>query len=220
MVKKEKKSKDFNLRKKKDFIEYSHKAAEWIVNFNHNRPFEVLGPHYFAESEEVIINCFLPDAKKAVIIPDDIDKPVVEMELINKGGFYQTVLKNENDAFKYKIRAEYKGDKKNIFEDPYFFDIDITDFDLYLMGEGNHFKSYEKYGAKVKEINGVQGVQFMVWAPNCKSVSVVGNFNFWKTGIHQMENINNSGNWGLFIPGLKEGEVYKFALKSRHTIYS
>ena len=89
----------------------------------------------------------------------------------------------------------------------------ISDFDLYLLAQGNHFEIYEKLGAKVKTINGITGVRFAVWAPNAKSVSVTGNFNFWDTTSHTMENVMNSGVWALFIPGLKEGEVYKYAIR-------
>ncbi len=90
----------------------------------------------------------------------------------------------------------------------------ITDFDLYLLGEGNHFESYEKFGSKLVELNGVRGVQFVVWAPNAKEVSVVGDFNSWNPEIDKMENVNNSGVWVKFIPNLNEGTLYKFAIKS------
>ena len=92
----------------------------------------------------------------------------------------------------------------------------ISDFDLYLLSEGNHYQIYEKLGAKVKIIGGIKGVLFSVWAPNAKGVGVVGNFNSWKADLHQMEKIMESGVWVLFIPGLKEGEVYKYAIKSYH----
>ncbi len=92
----------------------------------------------------------------------------------------------------------------------------ISDFDLYLLSEGNHYQIYEKLGAKVKIIGGIKGVLFSVWAPNAKGVSVVGNFNSWKADSDQMDKIMDSGVWVLFIPGLKEGEVYKYAIKSYH----
>jgi 1,4-alpha-glucan branching enzyme len=92
----------------------------------------------------------------------------------------------------------------------------ISDFDLYLLSEGNHYDIHEKLGAKVKTIDGVKGVRFAVWAPNAKSVCVTGNFNFWSQESHPMVNVMNSGVWALFVPGLNEGEVYKYAIKSQN----
>ena len=88
----------------------------------------------------------------------------------------------------------------------------ITDFDLYLLGEGNHFKSYEKFGARVLDADGLQGVYFALWAPHAQVVSIVGNFNAWQTNAHPMRRIDASGVWDLFIPGLKEGAIYKYAI--------
>ncbi len=90
----------------------------------------------------------------------------------------------------------------------------ITDFDLYLIGEGNHFRSYEKFGARVMNIEGVSGVYFALWAPNARNVSVVGNFNDWRQNSHPMNHLPSSGVWELFVPGLNEGEIYKYAILS------
>ena len=215
MIKKEKKYKNKEFNKSKQFLDYSIKASEWIVNFNHNHPFEVLGPHYMKDKNNVIINAFLPEAKSAEIIPTDASILKTEMKMIDEKGFFQCVYKDISELFDYEISVIYKDGTISGKKDSYSFGVDVTDFDLFLMGEGNHFKSYEKYGAKIKEINGVKGVQFIVWAPNAKSVSVTGNFNFWRAGEYVMDNLNESGNWGLFIPDLNEGDVYKFAIKSR-----
>ena len=91
---------------------------------------------------------------------------------------------------------------------------DITDFDLYLIGQGNHFESYEKFGARLLNLNGQDGVQFAVWAPNAKLVNIVGDFNHWNDSAHPMYNVKNSGVWLKFIPGIKEGDLYKFAIRS------
>ena len=70
--------------------------------------------------------------------------------------------------------------------DPYAFPPLLTEYDLYLSGEGTHYLKYEKQGAHVREINGVRGVHFAVWAPNAQRVSVVGDFNFWDGRVHTM----------------------------------
>ncbi|MCA9217158.1 MAG: 1,4-alpha-glucan branching enzyme, partial [Planctomycetales bacterium] len=94
--------------------------------------------------------------------------------------------------------------------DPYAFPPLLSDFDLYLLGEGRHWHSYEKLGAHVRTIDGVTGVNFAVWAPNASGVSIVGDFNRWDGRLHPMRKHIPSGIWELFIPGLEVGEKYKF----------
>ena len=76
----------------------------------------------------------------------------------------------------------------------------LTDFDLHLIGEGSHYKKYEKLGAHVIEFDGVKGVHFAVWAPNAKSVSVIGDFNNWNAGSNPMHCLGSSGIWEAFVP--------------------
>ncbi len=89
----------------------------------------------------------------------------------------------------------------------------LTDFDLFLHGQGTHYRAYEKLGAHPLEEDGEQGVYFAVWAPNAESVSVIGSFNNWEAWIHPMKPKSESGIWERFIPGVKEGDQYKFEIK-------
>jgi 1,4-alpha-glucan branching enzyme len=89
----------------------------------------------------------------------------------------------------------------------------LTDFDLFLYGKGTHYRTYEKFGAHLLEEDGKKGVYFAVWAPNAQYVSVIGSFNNWEAWLHPMTPIGNSGVWELFIPGVKEGDQYKFEIK-------
>jgi len=91
----------------------------------------------------------------------------------------------------------------------------LGDLDLHLFGEGKHERIYEKLGAHPVTRDGKRGVGFGVWAPNARSVSVVGNFNSWDSTRHKMRRLGGSGVWELFIPGLKAGELYKYAIDSR-----
>ena len=91
----------------------------------------------------------------------------------------------------------------------------LTDFDLHLLGEGTHYKNYEKLGAHVIEVKGLKGVHFAVWAPNAEAVSLIGDFNKWDGNSHRMRMLGSSGIWEIFIPGLSEGEIYKFNIKSK-----
>ena len=95
----------------------------------------------------------------------------------------------------------------------------LTEFDLHLIGEGSHYKKYEKLGSHVREIEGTRGVHFAVWAPNAEAVSVIGDFNGWDNRAHPMHGLGDSGIWEIFVPGLGEGALYKFEIRSRFKGY-
>ncbi|MEK7710247.1 MAG: 1,4-alpha-glucan branching protein GlgB, partial [candidate division NC10 bacterium] len=97
----------------------------------------------------------------------------------------------------------------------YRFPSTLSDYDLHLLGEGTHYKAYEKLGAHLRTLDGVAGVAFAVWAPNARRVSVVGDFNQWDGRRHPMRCHPGNGLWEIFIPGLGEGARYKFELISR-----
>ncbi len=89
------------------------------------------------------------------------------------------------------------------------------DLDLYLAGEGQHFRLWEKLGAHPIEVDGVAGVVFAVWAPNAEGVSVIGDFNQWDGRLHPTRPLGRSGIWYAFIPGLKQGDLYKYEIRTR-----
>lgn len=99
--------------------------------------------------------------------------------------------------------------------DPYAFLPTIGEVDLYLFGQGVHYKLYDVLGARCITHQGHSGVKFAVWAPNAKSVSVVGDFNFWNGHANPMRSLGGSGIWELFIPGLRAGEKYKFEIRTQ-----
>ncbi len=89
------------------------------------------------------------------------------------------------------------------------------ELDLYLTGEGRHYRLWEKMGAHPLTVDGVAGVVFAVWAPNAEGVSVVGAFNQWDGRRHPMRGLGSSGIWYAFVPGLKEGDQYKYEIRTR-----
>jgi 1,4-alpha-glucan branching enzyme len=95
----------------------------------------------------------------------------------------------------------------------------LTDNDLYLFNEGSHFRLYDKMGAHPSSHNGQPGTVFSVWAPNARSVSIVGEFNFWDPKTHRLEARGSSGIWEGFIPGVGKGALYKFHIDSRQHGY-
>ena len=93
----------------------------------------------------------------------------------------------------------------------------FTDFDISLFQAGKHYKLYEKFGSHITIVNGVEGTYFAVWAPSAKSVSVIGDFNYWLEGEHQLNvRWDGSGIWEGFIPGVKKGHLYKYKIHSHH----
>ena len=93
----------------------------------------------------------------------------------------------------------------------------LTDFDIDLFKAGKHFRLYEKLGAHLLEVDGVKGVYFAVWAPSARSVSVVGDFNYWIQGEHQLHvRWDSSGIWEGFIPGIEKGTTYKYKIQSNN----
>jgi len=90
----------------------------------------------------------------------------------------------------------------------------VTDYEAYLFGEGTWLRAWEKLGARPAVVEDKAGYTFAVWAPTASRVSVVGNFNGWDAGVHPMRNLGVSGLWETFIPGVVEGEPYKFELQS------
>jgi 1,4-alpha-glucan branching enzyme len=188
-----------------------------ILKAEHGNPFEFLGPH--ADKRKILVRVFLPEAKVAFIVTEHMNgaqsEEVLSMHKIHKKGFFE-VETNFVRPFIYRIRMQtYVGDERE-FHDPYSFEPVLTDFDLHLIGEGTHYKNYEKLGSHVTTIDGVKGVHFAVWAPNARNVGVVGDFNSWDGRRHPMRPLGSSGTWEIFIPGLAEGTVYKYEIKSKY----
>jgi 1,4-alpha-glucan branching enzyme len=137
------------------------------------------------------------------------------MERLHPDGFFETLFPGVGTLFAYRLEvADHQGGVAAV-EDPYRFLPVLSDFDLYLLGEGTHYKAYEKLGAHPRVVDGVRGVAFAVWAPNARRVSVVGDFNQWDGRRHPMRLHPGNGIWEIFVPGLGEGERYKFEILAR-----
>ena len=90
-----------------------------------------------------------------------------------------------------------------------------SDLPVYLFKQGNNCEAYRYFGAHLDRRAGEQGVVFRVWAPHAVAVSVVGDFNSWKPGSHPMQKVDGDSIWELFIPGVKEYDVYKYCVTTR-----
>ena len=91
---------------------------------------------------------------------------------------------------------------------------EIGELDQYLFGQGNHYEIYQKMGAHKVTCNGKEGVYFAVWAPHARRVAVIGDFNGWDFEADYMERQEPLGIYTLFVPGVKEGDLYKFCIET------
>ena len=93
----------------------------------------------------------------------------------------------------------------------------FTEFDINLFKSGKHFRLYEKFGSHLVTVDGIDGVYFAVWAPTAKQVSVIGDFNYWMEGEHQLNvRWDSSGIWEGFIPLITKGTAYKYKIQSHN----
>ncbi|MDO4551806.1 MAG: 1,4-alpha-glucan branching protein GlgB [Planctomycetia bacterium] len=90
----------------------------------------------------------------------------------------------------------------------------LSDFDLHLLGEGRHWRSYNKLGAQLCSKDGVPGVNFVVWAPNASEVCVAGDFNEWRAQDGPLTRITENGYWERFVPGATPGMLYKYYISA------
>ena len=121
----------------------------------------------------------------------------------------------EDGPDRHRIRTADQGGKKTTMHDPNSssFPHLLSDYDLHLLNEGTHWQCYERMGAHPRTVDGVEGVNFTVWAPNATSVSLVGDFNGWDGRRHPMRKHMPGGFWELFVPELGEGALYKFQVR-------
>ena len=205
--------------------ETSTNDIELIVGGKHSDPFAFLGPHWIEHDGKKLlaIRVFRPNAAEVTVLWGKKAEPQHAVRIHPEGLFEARLrasdtAKSQNEAVPPGVyRLQIRFSDENVFKtfDPYAFPPVLTEYDLYLSGEGTHYQKYEKLGAHVREVAGVRGVHFAVWAPNARRVSVVGNFNLWDGRVHPMRHRGSSGIWELFIPGLEEGELYKFEILSR-----
>jgi 1,4-alpha-glucan branching enzyme len=138
----------------------------------------------------------------------------VDAELKDPEGLWEALLPKAKLPLQYELEVEY-ADGTFTVRDPYAFLPTVGDLDLHLLQEGKLEQLYEKLGAHVLEIDGVAGTAFAVWAPNARSVSVVGDFNSWDGRLNPMRSLGSSGIWELFVPGIDQGAAYKFEIRTQ-----
>jgi len=186
----------------------THEPLRLMHGENHD-PHAILGIHFAENAENKVIRLWRPGANQ---IHFELQGQQVEAKKIHAAGLFEYSVPTTITASDYRV-FHHNG---TLSHDPYAFWPTIGDLDLYLFGKGVHYELYKMLGARLTNHQGVDGVKFAVWAPNAKRVSVVGDFNFWDGRVNPMRSMGSSGVWELFIPGLREGDKYKFEIKSQN----
>ncbi len=179
-----------------------------IIEARHHDPFVVLGRH--VHGEKVTLRAFIPGAQSVRVSQSGLTlRRIAGTDMFEGHGAANEV------PSRYELEwTDADGNRVSAY-DPYCFPAQISDYDLYLFGEGKHRHAYNVLGAHTKEVDGVKGVLFVTWAPNAERVSIIGHFNNWDGRCHPMRSRGGCGVWELFIPGLNEGDLYKFELRNR-----
>jgi len=171
-------------------------------------PFSFLGMH--ATANGTIVRAFRPGADRLYVVSARTDDIALELERVHPAGMFARELAR-TEPFPYKLR-ETAGGADVEFEDPYRFGPLLGPTDAWLIAEGNHLKLWEVLGAHPRELDGVRGVSFAVWAPNARRVSVVGDFNGWDGRVNPMRFRSECGVWEIFVPGELTGQSYRYEL--------
>lgn len=175
-----------------------------LVRAEHGNPFAFLGAH--EQDGKVIVRSWQPGA--------------LEVELLDAGGQSLGFMREQipglfvaalSERQAYRLRINWSGGVQET-EDPYSFGPQLGELDIHLFAEGNHRRLGHCFGAQLWQVDRVSGVRFVVWAPNARRVSVVGDFNSWDGRRHPMRLHPGAGVWELFIPRLNAGEVYKYEI--------
>jgi 1,4-alpha-glucan branching enzyme len=192
----------------------SSEDIENLVNVEHPDPHSILGAHKCTISgkEGVVIRSFNPKALKAEALVHR-RKPIT-LEKCHPDGLFAGFIPGGRLPLSYRIHFVFSDGNSWEIDCPYRFLPTVGEIDLYLAGEGTHHRLYERLGAHLRDIDGVRGVSFAVWAPNAKRVSVIGHFNQWDGRIFPMRRMGSSGIWELFIPEIKAGTLYKYEIKT------
>jgi 1,4-alpha-glucan branching enzyme len=189
-------------------VSLSPDAIHAIVAGRHGDPFAVLGPHPSGDGM-LVVRAFLPGAREVIALPEGgVPQP---LKPVHPDGLWEGTLPGRL-PFAYRLRVAWGEGAALDLDDPYRFPPTLSDYDLHLLGEGTHYRLYDKLGAHRAQLEGVEGVIFGVWAPNARRVSVVGDWNQWDGRRHPMRLHPGNGVWELFVPGVAEGARYKFEI--------
>ncbi|MEU5798621.1 1,4-alpha-glucan branching enzyme [Streptomyces sp. NPDC047813] len=174
----------------------------------HHDPHALLGAHPVPGG--TLFRALRPNARAVSVLVDGMANPLVS----EGGGLFAAVLPYP-EIPPYTLLVTYDEDEREV-HDPYRFLPALGELDLHLIREGRHEQLWQALGAEPMTHEGVAGTRFTVWAPNARGVRVAGDFTYWDGTQYPMRSLGASGVWELFLPGIGEGDRYKFEITSRH----
>ncbi|MDQ3953041.1 MAG: 1,4-alpha-glucan branching protein GlgB, partial [Actinomycetota bacterium] len=181
-------------------------AVEQLVGGELRDPHYLLGKHPGPRGATVV-RAWRPEAQTVQCLVDG--ETAAKLEMIHPAGLFEGTV--DGVVEDYELEVGY-ADGTFTLRDPYAFEPTLGDLDLHLVGEGSHRRLHDTLGAHVRAVRGIDGVGFAVWAPNARSVRLVGDFNGWDGRLHPMRLLGGSGIWELFVPGAGPGSFYKFEI--------
>jgi 1,4-alpha-glucan branching enzyme len=188
------------------YLSEDQRALDALVQGRNGDPFSFLGPHRAGGAG--IVRAFMPGAWEVSVLARDSGEVLGELPRIHNAGVFAGPVARE---VPYRLRIRWPEAIQET-EDPYACGLLLKEDDLRLFSAGAHPRLAGFMGAHPRQIDGVEGILFAVWAPNARRVSVVGDFNAWDGRRHPMRLRHTGGVWELFVPRLGIGERYKYEI--------
>ena len=179
---------------------------ELLLWNDHYDPHSILGLHDFENKK--VIRLWRPGAPFLYL---NVKGKKREATKLHDAGLFELVVDAKTKAKDYQV---YHQDG-SLAHDPYCFLPSFGELDQYLFSKGVHYEIYQAMGGRLSTQEGIEGCKFSVWAPSAKSVSLVSDFNHWDGRSTPMRSLGSSGVWEIFIPAMKEGQKYKFEIKTQ-----
>lgn len=183
---------------------HQHETLGRLFEGVHHDPHMLLGLHNTPEDGKVI-RLWRPGAEECHF---ELNGKTVSAKRIHEAGLFELHVPDATTAHDYRV-YHLSG---LLAYDPYAFTQTFGELDAHLFSQGVHYELYQCMGGRVCEHQGVKGVKFAVWAPSARRVSLVSDFNHFDGRVNPMRSMGNCGVWELFVPGLVEGEKYKFEI--------
>lgn len=178
-----------------------------LIEGDDYHPHSILGLHTACDGKKVI-RIWRPQAESVYL---EVQGKIVQASKIHQAGLFEYVTDGSVSLLDYRVFHQ----TGMLSHDPYAFIPTFGKLDQYLFGKGVHYELYRVMGARLTTHQGVNGVKFAVWAPDARRVSVVSDLNYWDGRLNPMRSLGESGIWELFIPGMAEGDKYKFEIKTQ-----